>query len=159
MQVAPKTPSASLREYTIPFRMINLPSLLPYLWVICSTRGLHSVGSIDSSWMPRSVRSFCSTRGLHSAGSIDSSWIHWSARHCYCNRKSLPVRLSPSRRTIYPVLLERRIRAFQYAIRARGFNGEPDQMGYILSTVIAKAHVAQGIRSVRPPAKHFSSHK
>lgn len=43
-------------------------------------------GMIDSSWTPRSARSFSSTWGLHSIGSIDSSWIHQSARSIYSTR-------------------------------------------------------------------------
>jgi hypothetical protein len=49
MQEAPETPSALLREYTIPFGMIGLPILLPYLWVT-------KVEGIFKVWVPRVIK-------------------------------------------------------------------------------------------------------
>jgi hypothetical protein len=122
MEEASETPSASLREYIIPFwddRPAKPPSIsLGYK----SRRDLQGMGarrvtksklvgdrfashaytsphvpsvprSIDSSWMTRSVRSFCSARGHHSVRSIDSSSMHKSARRCFSKRTHLPFAL------------------------------------------------------------------
>jgi hypothetical protein len=50
MQEAPETPSASLREYTIPFGMIDLPSLPQYFWVT-KLEGIFKV------WVRRVIKS------------------------------------------------------------------------------------------------------
>jgi hypothetical protein len=48
MQEAPEAPSALLREYTIPFGMMDLPSLLQYRWVT-KVEGIFKVWVIKAS--------------------------------------------------------------------------------------------------------------
>jgi hypothetical protein len=50
MQEAPETPSTLLREYTIPFGMIEVPSLLPYLWIT-------NIEGIVKVWARRVIKS------------------------------------------------------------------------------------------------------
>lgn len=98
-QTGPDHLEASTYEPLLPITSI-FPGMIDSSWTprsarsFSSTWGPHSVGSIESSWMPRSARYFFSTRDPHSEASINSSWIHRFARHCYCKRKSLPVSLS-----------------------------------------------------------------
>jgi hypothetical protein len=84
-QTGPDHLEASTYEPLLPITSI-FPGMIDSSWTprsarsFSSTWGLHSVGSIDSSWIHRSARSICSTRGPHSVGSIESSWMPRSAR-------------------------------------------------------------------------------